>query len=105
MSYASDTTIPVEKSRTEIERILARYGASSFAYMTNETSAVICFVAEGRMVKFLLPLPDRNDKRVWFTAVRRNRRNEQEADREWEQACRSRWAGACALCEGQAGSG
>ena len=31
MSYAADTTVPVEKSRLEIERILARYGATSFA--------------------------------------------------------------------------
>jgi hypothetical protein len=97
MSFATDTTVSVEKSRSEIERILARYGASSFAYMTNETSAVICFVAKGKMVKFLLPLPDRSDKRFWFTPTRRNRRSEQEAYREWVQACRSKWRALC-LC-------
>ena len=48
--------------------------------MTNETSAVIRFVAKGKMVKFLLPLPDRNDKRFWSTRARRNRRSEQEAE-------------------------
>ena len=84
MSYAIDTAVPVEKSRREIERILARYGASQFGYMTNETSAVICFLAKGKMVELQLPLPDRNNKRFSFTPTRRNRRSEQEAFREWE---------------------
>ena len=97
MAYAQDTTVAVERSRAEIERILTRYGATSFAYMTNERSAVICFVAKGKMVKFLLPLPDRNDRRFWFTPTRKNRRNEREAHREWEQACRSKWRALC-LC-------
>jgi hypothetical protein len=42
-----------------------------FAYMTNETSAVICFLAKDKMVKFLVPLPDRSDKRgVTFSEAR-----------------------------------
>ena len=58
---------------------------------------MICFMAKDKLVKFLLPLPDRNDSRFWFTPTRKNRRSEQEVHREWEQACRSKWPALC-LC-------
>jgi hypothetical protein len=32
--YAADTSVSVEKSRMEIERTLARYGADAFAYFS-----------------------------------------------------------------------
>lgn len=32
MAYASDTSVPVDRSKAEIERILERYGASAFMY-------------------------------------------------------------------------
>lgn len=41
--YAQDTSVSVERSRAEIETILAKYGAKAFAYMTSETHAVIGF--------------------------------------------------------------
>lgn len=97
MAYATDTSVPVERSRAEIERILQRYGATQFAYMSNEKAAVICFVAKSKMVKFLLPLPDRNDKRFWVTPARHNKRTPEEAFKEWEQACRTKWRSLC-LC-------
>jgi hypothetical protein len=97
MAYATDTSVSVEKSRTEIESILQRYGASQFAYMTSEKAAVICFVAHNKMVKFLLPLPDRKEKAFWFTPKRQTPYSEQDAYRNWEQACRTKWRALC-LC-------
>jgi len=35
MTYAVGTSVSVEKSRAEIERILKRYGASHFAFMSS----------------------------------------------------------------------
>lgn len=49
------------------------------------------------MVKFELPLPDRNDKRFFRTPHGRRQRTPDEAFRAWEQACRSNWR-ALALC-------
>lgn len=56
MTYAADSTVPVERSRQEIERTLERYGASHFAYGTAPGSAVIMFEANNRRIKFTLPL-------------------------------------------------
>lgn len=89
MPYAENTTVPVEKSRGEIERILQRYGASAFMYGWNETGAAIQFRAHERHVRFVLPLPDRDERR--FTMHSRGRRTPEAAVKEWEQACRQRW--------------
>lgn len=95
--YAEDTQVAVEKSRAELERILQRYGATRFAYMCEDSKAVVGFVAKGKMVKFLLPLPDRKDPQFWQTPGRGRPRGEKRAYLEWEQACRSRWRSLC-LC-------
>lgn len=97
MTYAATTEVSVEKSRAEIEAILGRYGARRFGYMTDENSAQIGFVVHDMGVKFILPLPKRDEKRFWSTPGGRRRRNEQEAYLAWEQGCRSAWRALC-LC-------
>lgn len=54
--YASTTSVPVHKSRLEIERILMRYGAHSFAYAAEAAQAIVMFRASDRLVRFILPL-------------------------------------------------
>lgn len=95
--YASETSVSVEKSRAELESILSRYGADSFGYVSEAQRAMIGFRVKGRTVRFIVPLPDRQEKRFWFTPHRRNQRSQQEAYKEWEQACRQRWR-ALVLC-------
>jgi hypothetical protein len=87
--YAANTTVSVEKSRAEIERTLERYGATSFAYGWDRDRAVIQFAAQDRQVRFVLPLPDRTERR--FTHHARGVRTPESAQKEWEQACRQRW--------------
>lgn len=93
MPYAENTTVPVEKSRAELERILERYGADAFMYGWNEKGAAIRFRANNRHVKFELPLPSKTDPK--FTSYRRGhstyQRTPEAAQKEWEQACRQRW--------------
>lgn len=89
MTYAENTSVPVEKSRAELERILERYGADAFMYGWNEGGAAIQFRAHGRHVKFELPLPAKDD-----AAFTRNSRGTRPADvalKAWEQACRQKW--------------
>jgi hypothetical protein len=57
MAYAQRTQVPVEQSRNEIERILAKYGARSFAYFVEPQRAIIYFEAKDRRIRFELPLP------------------------------------------------
>lgn len=89
--YAQETTVPVAKSKAEIEATVTRYGASSFASMSSAGLAAIIFEAQGRRVMFELQLPKLEE---FETRLRRGRRvkatpDQQQAD--WEQACRQRW--------------
>jgi hypothetical protein len=58
MTYADRTTVPVEKTKTEIETTLARYGATRFAYFVGPDDAVIIFEAHDRRLRFNLPLEE-----------------------------------------------
>ncbi|GAB3622543.1 hypothetical protein GCM10027418_06250 [Mariniluteicoccus endophyticus] len=89
--YAKDTTVPVERSRAEIERTLARYGAAEFMYGWSGTQAVVQFAANGRRIRFVLQLPDRDDPRFTRTPARGTRRTPAQAEQQWEQACRQSW--------------
>lgn len=90
MSFAENTSVSVEKSRAEIEKILTRYGADQFVSGWNADDAMIGFRAKERLVRFQLKLPRRDEKR--FTQDRRWRTYPKDEQlRRWEQACRQRW--------------
>ena len=59
MTYAATTKVPIEQTRNEIERTLARYGAKRFAYFTEAGRAiVVVFEANDRRIRFDLPVPE-----------------------------------------------
>jgi hypothetical protein len=89
MTYAQNTSVSVEKSRAEIERILERYGATRFGYGWDQAKAVVQFETNGRQIRFELPLPDRTERR--FTHHQRGKRTPESAQTEYEKACRQRW--------------
>ena len=61
--YASETGVPIERSRAEIERILTRYGAHAFMYAVDANKAMIAFEVTGRHIRMVLPMPtDKDDK-------------------------------------------
>lgn len=94
MTYAADTKVPIERSGAEIERLLARYGATSFISGWDERGATIGFAARGRRIKFHLPLPARDEKR--FTRDRYGYTLAKEtAEKRWSQECRARWRALC----------
>lgn len=88
-AYAANTTVSTENSRAEIERTLRRYKAESFAYGTEGRHASVMFRLSGRVVRFILELPDPSERR--FTWHSRGMRTEESAVKEWEQACRQKW--------------
>jgi hypothetical protein len=57
MAFAEHTKVPVEQTRMEIERTLARYGAQSFAWFVEPKRASLQFEAHKRRVRFDLPVP------------------------------------------------
>lgn len=88
--FAENTSVSVEKSRAEIEKLIVRYGATSTAFMNAPGRALIMFEAKERRVVFELPLPDVAEKRFALDG-RRNARTPAKRLEAWEQACRQRW--------------
>jgi hypothetical protein len=92
--YAKSTEVSTEKSRAEIETTLRRYGADQFIYGWQEGGAVIGFRAHGRQIKFLLPLPAKDEERfthATYGGRGKQRRSADAAYAAWEQACRQAW--------------
>ncbi len=93
--FAANTEVPTSRSRDEIERTLTRYGATSFAYGTNATSATVAFEmptpAGTRRVRFIIPLPDRNAARFVYQANGLTRRSATAAADLFDRACRQVW--------------
>lgn len=96
MRYAAKTSVTVEQTRCEIERMLQRYGATAFGYQSRPGGAIVAFACKDRQIRFDLPLPNLTDKE--FTHTKQNKRREGRAQLQaWEQACRARWR-ALQLC-------
>jgi hypothetical protein len=89
--YAKETNVTPAKSRAEIEDTLTRYGAKSFMYGVDETRAMIAFEANGKRVKFVLPMPDRNDPEIRYTPGRNLLREKAAWENAYQQAIRQRW--------------
>ena len=89
-TYAAKTEVSADRSRTEIEKTLQRYGATSFVYGWEETRAAVGFVAHGRQVRLVIPLPDPSDREFARTPTGRPR-SAVQAKQAYEQAVRARW--------------
>ena len=91
MSYAESTTVSAQNSRAEIEKILQRYGANSFMYGWEEAHAMVQFQADGRLIRFIVKMPNAQDREFTHTPTRGNVRSPTQAQTAWEQATRQKW--------------
>ncbi len=82
--YARHTTVSCEKSKTDVERTLTRYGATHFAYATMPEGSMVQFVFNGKRIKFLVPMPGRptGDQGAYGYEAKYRR---------WEQSQRVKW--------------
>ncbi len=86
--HASETSVPADRSRAEIEKTITRYGADGFMYMTRGDSAIIGFEHKLRAIKIKMNLPPRSD----FTRNKAGSRvSETQAENSYQQALRQRW--------------
>jgi len=88
--YAANTEVSSDRSRSEIERTLRRYGASAFGYAWEGQSAQIAFRLADRQIRFTLPLPDQRSREFTLTPTGRER-SRSSAEEAYEQAVRQRW--------------
>jgi len=86
--YAEHTAVPVDRSKSEIERILVRYGAAEFGYATRGRKAAVMFSAHGKHLRFVLPLPDKTE--IIRTPGGRQRKNTVQ-DEMLAKETRRRW--------------
>ena len=56
-TYAKETSVSPDRSRAEIEKTLACYGATKFMYGWTEDAAVIAFEMQNRWLRSVLSLP------------------------------------------------
>lgn len=76
MGYAKGTSVPVDRSKAEIENLLHKYGASQFAYATSMDASLVGFRMRDRSIKFHLPMPEQSK----YTNAE-----------SFERECRRRW--------------
>lgn len=92
--YAQSTDVSADRSRSEIERTLSRYGANSFSYGWDddgrELRAMVGFRLAERSIRFLVLMPSRDDEEFTQTETGRARKPA-AAQKAFEQACRQRW--------------
>lgn len=89
--YAEGTIVSVERSMEEIRRSLQRYGADSFGYLDEPGRATVGFRVHGKMVRFIVPLPDRKDRKFTHTPERGTKRSDKQAEAAYDGEVRRRW--------------
>jgi len=59
MTYAATTKVPIQQTKSDIEKLVTKHGADAFAIMVNREGAQIAFEIGQRRILFVLPLnPD-----------------------------------------------
>jgi hypothetical protein len=93
MAYAHDTSVSVEKSRAEIERLLSRHKCRKFLAGVDHDAhrATVQFEAYARIVKFEVKLPDPADPKWKRIKGRYMERNAAGVAAIVAQEERSRW--------------
>ena len=88
MPYAARTRVTISRTKTDIEELLAKHGATGFAYATEGDRSLVAFSMSGRRVQIMLLMPPIDDYARTPHNVRRTAGAQRSA---WEQACRQRW--------------
>lgn len=91
MTYASETSVSVAKSKAEIEDLLQRAGGTKFGVLTDDDKASVLFQLQDRRIMFEVALPAREAFATRKVRGRTVKNSPEQQQREWEQACRSRW--------------
>lgn len=88
--FASDTSVSVDSSIAEIRGLVLRYGGKAFGQAEGDSKFGVQFAMKERFVKFILPLPNREDKK-YLRDGRGTARGPEWRLAKWEQDCRSRY--------------
>ncbi len=90
MPYAETTNVPIERSKTEIKRIIYKYGASNYQFAETDERAMVQFVLNAKLIRFVISFPPVDDPMFSKTPRGRRRVNRQKTSLH-EQEIRRRW--------------
>lgn len=76
MNYAKATSVPISRSRSQIQDELEKFGIEEFFFGTSPRGQGIGFKYEGRVYKYNVPMPERTEGMT---------------DNQYKQAQRQRW--------------
>jgi hypothetical protein len=100
MAYAEGTTVPVERSRSEIEKILKKAGATGFGYWDDDehnVNILACKLEHYQLV-FRVYTPDPVDYRNnGKTGRSRRTRTPKQAEDFAEKELKRRWRAQCLI--------
>lgn len=90
--YASTTDVSPERSRQDIERVVAKYGGDDVVIGTSRAQqrALVECLLQGRRLRFTLPLPAEDEGRFRRTPTGRVA-TQAAAEKAYEQEVKSRW--------------
>lgn len=83
MGYAENTTVPVDRSISEIRKILTKYKATAFASAENNNKSMVMFEMNNRRIRFVISTPivgKWRNKKGWIGT---QKEVEQEERRLW----------------------
>ncbi len=91
MTYASGTTVQIDRSQRDIEELVSRSGASKFMRGHDERVATILFEIADRRIMFELQLPKLDDYATKQVGKRVRKLAPHQQEQEHYQACKARW--------------
>lgn len=96
MSYAKGTKTDSSTTQAEIQTTLRRFGADGFMsgqqrHPLGHEVAMVAFQFNGKTIRFVMTLPDRNASEFKTSPAGRVRYTEAQSRDAWEQACKERW--------------
>lgn len=90
--YAAGTTISPDATMSSIRDLLRRYECRKISTIEDDTYFGIAFEHENRRIRFVVPMPDKNDEKAHRWHGNQNRMYDDGFDpAKYEQLVRERW--------------
>jgi hypothetical protein len=89
--YAEKTSVPVDRSMSEIRSTLLRFKAEEFTYSERAEAIMVGFIIKGIPIRLQVPLPDPKAKQFTETPASRYYRDPPAAQKAYEQEVRRLW--------------
>ena len=86
--YASETEVPIERSKRQIELLLQQHGAEAYHVGWDANKDIIEFGWQGKQIRFVLK---RYEKKQFEISERGYYRTDRQQQQAFDQADRSRW--------------